>query len=81
MYIKFVFLEEPAAPDTDLTTLQKTNVTLYDLFIWQHHYAANDNENTRSKLKLINIRCQSSYNFTSIVTAIVLLLKNFIALF
>ena len=45
----FVFLEEPTASDTDLTTLRKTNVTLYDLFIWQHHYAANDNENTRSK--------------------------------
>ena len=45
----FVFLEEPSAPDTDLTTLRKTVVNLYDLFIWQHHYAAKDNENERSE--------------------------------
>ena len=41
----FVFLEEPNAAGVDLTTLNKaTNVKLYDLFIWQHHYAAKDNE-------------------------------------
>ena len=45
----FVFTEEPEGPDTDLRTLEKTPVNLYDLFIWQHHYAAKDNENKISK--------------------------------
>ena len=45
----FVFLEEPTGPTTDLTTLPKTTVKLYDLFIWQHHYAAKDNENDLGK--------------------------------
>ena len=42
----FVFLQEPTGPNHDLRTLNKTVVTsLYDLFIWQHHYAAKDNDN------------------------------------
>ena len=45
----FVFVEEPASVGTDVTTLQKTVVKLYDLFTWQHHYAAKDNE--RSELQ------------------------------
>ena len=40
----FVFLEEPTGPNHDLRTLNKTVAnSLYDLFIWQHHYAAKDN--------------------------------------
>ena len=46
----FIFLEEPMGPDTDLTTLGKTVVnSLYDLFIWQHHYAAKDSEKENGK--------------------------------
>ena len=48
----FVFLEEPTGPNTDLTTLRKTTVdSLYDLFIWQHHYAAKDSEQEKEKCK------------------------------
>ena len=48
----FVFLEEPnATTSSDLTSLNKVgNVKLYDLFIWQHHYAAKDNENCKPTL-------------------------------
>ena len=46
----FIFLEEPTGPNNNLTTLRKTTVNnLYDLFIWQHHYAAKDNENKNGK--------------------------------
>ena len=42
----FVFLEEPTGPNDDLRRLNKTVAnSLYDLFIWQHHYAAKDNDN------------------------------------
>ena len=45
----FVFLEEPTA-GSDVTMLRKTTmVNLYDLFIWQHHYAAKDSENKYCK--------------------------------
>ena len=48
----FVFLEEPTGQNTDLTTLRKTAVnSLYDLFIWQHHYAAKDNEQENKNCK------------------------------
>ena len=40
-----VFLKEPEqkAYDIMLSLLQPTPISLYDLFIWQHHYAAKDN--------------------------------------
>ena len=41
----FIFLAEPSGLDTDLTSLPTAVVKLYDLFTWQHHYAAKDNEN------------------------------------
>ena len=40
----FVFVEEPDGAGVDLTSLPTTVVELYDLFTWQHHYAAKDNE-------------------------------------
>ena len=45
----FVFLEEPQSPSSDLSQLKTSNITLYDLFVWQHHYPAKDNENNNSK--------------------------------
>ena len=51
----FVFLEEPSAPNTDLRTLRKTVVNLYDLFIWQHHYSAKDSENELSEPNFIDV--------------------------
>ena len=48
----FVFLEEPTGSNIDLTTLRKIPVnSLYDLFIWQHHYAAKDNEQKNETCK------------------------------
>jgi hypothetical protein len=51
----FVFLEEPEeGPNYNISALDKTVVnSLYDLFIWQHHYAAKDNENEECKPILI----------------------------
>ena len=52
-----VFLQEDNG--SDVTRLLKTPepVKLYDLFIWQHHYAAKDNENKDPNCKpiIINI--------------------------
>ena len=36
-----VFLTEPA----NVRTQQSTEITLYNLFVWQHHYSAKDSEN------------------------------------
>ena len=40
-----VFLKEPEQKTYDITLslLQPTPINLYDLFVWQHHYAAKDN--------------------------------------
>ena len=40
-----VFLEEPQTPSSDPSQLKNTTITLYDLFVWQHHYPAKDNDN------------------------------------
>ena len=39
-----VFLNEPT-PSTDPSQLPQTTITLYNLFVWQHHYPAKDSEN------------------------------------
>jgi hypothetical protein len=53
----FVFLEEPSRPNQNIMALRKTTVnSLYDLFIWQHHYAAkNNNDNPKSACKLTGL--------------------------
>jgi hypothetical protein len=53
----FVFLEEPSRPNQNIAALRKTTVnSLYDLFIWQHHYAAkNNNDNPKSACKLTGL--------------------------
>ena len=38
-----VFLKEPEQKTYDIMLLQPTPINLYDLFVWQHHYAAKDN--------------------------------------
>lgn len=40
-----VFLEEPQTPSSDLSQLNTSPITLYELFVWQHHYPAKDNDN------------------------------------
>ena len=40
-----VFLEEPQSSNSDPSQLPQSNITLYDLFVWQHHYPAKDSEN------------------------------------
>ena len=41
-----VFLKEPEQETyNNITQLQPTPINLYDLFVWQHHYAAKDNRN------------------------------------
>ena len=39
-----VFLNE-STHSSDPSQLSKTNITLYNLFVWQHHYPAKDSEN------------------------------------
>ena len=39
-----VFLEEPQS-SSDRSKLPQASITLYDLFVWQHHYPAKDSEN------------------------------------
>lgn len=60
----FVFLEEPNATNADLTTLKMaTDVKLYDLFIWQHHYAAKDHND-------FDHECKPSLQYTYFLTLI-----------
>ena len=40
-----VFLKEPEQKIYDIEQLQRVPINLYDLFVWQHHYAAKDNGN------------------------------------
>ena len=37
-----IFLKEPR---TDPSQMQTSPISLYDLFVWQHHYPAKDNDN------------------------------------
>ena len=39
-----VFLNEPT-PYADPLQLPQTTITLYNLFVWKHHYSAKDSEN------------------------------------
>ena len=39
-----VFLKEPATPSSDPSQLQTSTITLYNLFVWQHHYPAKDSD-------------------------------------
>ena len=43
-----VFLEEPQTSSSDLSQLKTSTITLYELFVWLHHYPAKDNENTNA---------------------------------
>ena len=38
-----VFLEEPPTSSSDPSQLPTSTISLYDLFVWQHHYPAKDN--------------------------------------
>lgn len=51
-----VFLREPEDESYkyDITLLQPTPIKLYELFVWQHHYSAKDNENEG---KHFNLQC------------------------
>ena len=40
-----VFLNEPQSPSSNPSQLPSSPIMLYDLFVWQHHYAAKDNDN------------------------------------
>ena len=52
----FVFTEEPTTDTTSFTTLNKAeNVSLYKLFVWQHHYVAKDNE--KGNINLLYYAC------------------------
>ena len=48
-----VFLNEPA-PSSDPSQLPQTNITLYKLFVWQHHYPAKDSEKKGNNNNLAN---------------------------
>jgi hypothetical protein len=48
-----VFLKEPEQKPYDIPQLQPTPINLYDLFVWQHHYAAKDNEHEGIQCNII----------------------------
>ena len=47
-----VFLTEPQPGQSDdISQLHPTPINLYDLFVWQHHYTAKDNDNKGNDIR------------------------------